>query len=71
MTQCQFFYIFIIGSKGRERKGGRMIASEFENRSPAQLASRANDCAFQAGCFGCAGGLSAWIVSRGHPESLM
>jgi hypothetical protein len=25
---------------------------------------------FQAGCLGCAGGLSARIVSRGHPESL-
>jgi hypothetical protein len=26
MTQRQFFFIFIIRSKGRERKGGKMIA---------------------------------------------
>jgi hypothetical protein len=29
------FFIFIIRSKGRERKGGRMIDSEFDDRSPA------------------------------------
>jgi hypothetical protein len=37
MTQGQFFFIFIIRSKGREREGGRMIASEFDDRSPAQV----------------------------------
>jgi hypothetical protein len=36
MTQRQFFFIFIIRSKGRERKGGRMIAWEFD-RSQAQV----------------------------------
>jgi hypothetical protein len=36
MTQRRFFFIVIIHSKGRERKGGRMIASEFDDRSPAQ-----------------------------------
>jgi hypothetical protein len=70
MTQHQFFFIFIIRSKGRERKGGRMIASEFDDPSLAQVASRRNDHTFQVGCLGCAGGRSACIVSRGHPESL-
>jgi hypothetical protein len=38
MTQGQFFFIFIIiQSKSREREGGRMIASEFDDRSPAQV----------------------------------
>jgi hypothetical protein len=37
MTQRQFFFIFIIRSKGRERKGGRMIAWEFDDRSQAQV----------------------------------
>jgi len=27
MTQLQFFFIFIMRSKGRERKGGKMIAA--------------------------------------------
>jgi hypothetical protein len=35
MTQRQFFFIFIIRSKGRERKGAGMIVSEFDDRSPA------------------------------------
>jgi hypothetical protein len=46
-----------------------MIASEFDDRSSARV-ERANDHKFQAGCLGCAGGLSARMVSRGHPESL-
>jgi hypothetical protein len=71
MTQRRFFFIFIIRSKGRERKGGgRMIAVEFDNRSPAQVRDRPNDHKSQAGCLSYAGGLSAHIVSRGHPESL-
>jgi hypothetical protein len=71
MTQRQFLFIFIIRSKGRERKGGRMIAWEFDDRSRRkyQVKSRPNDHMFEAG-LGCAGGLSARIVSRGHPESL-
>jgi hypothetical protein len=69
MTQRRFFFIFIIRSKGREREGGRMIASEFDGRSPAQVENRPNDHN-QTGCLGCAGGLSARIVSRGHAESL-
>src|SRR5262249_32278789 len=36
MTQRQIFFIFIMRSKGCERKGGTMIASEFGDRSPAQ-----------------------------------
>jgi hypothetical protein len=36
MTRRQFFFIFIIRSKGRDRKGGRMVASEFDDRSPAK-----------------------------------
>jgi hypothetical protein len=36
MTQRQFFFIFIVRSKGRERKGDRMIAAEFGDRSLAQ-----------------------------------
>jgi hypothetical protein len=47
-----------------------MIASEFDDRSPAQVENRPNDYKFQAGCLGCAGGLSARMDSRGHPESL-
>jgi len=35
MTQRQFFFIFIIRSKGRERKGGWMIASEFDDLAGA------------------------------------
>jgi hypothetical protein len=42
MTQGQIFFIFIMGSKGCERKGGMMIASEFGDRSPAQQ-NGAND----------------------------
>jgi hypothetical protein len=45
-----------------------MIASEFDDRSPARVEKRPNDHKFQA--LGCAGGLSARMVSRGHPESL-
>jgi len=71
MTQRQLFFIFIIRSKSRERKGGRMITSEVDDRSPAQRESRPNDHAFQAGRLGCAERLSARSVSRGHPESLM
>jgi hypothetical protein len=48
-----------------------MIASEFDDRSPARVKNRPNDHKFQAGCLGCAGDLSARMVSRGHPESLM
>jgi hypothetical protein len=70
MTQRRFFFIFINWSKGREREGGRMIASEFDDRSSAQVESRPNDRTFQAGCLGCSGGLSARIVSRGHPQLL-
>jgi hypothetical protein len=40
MTQRQFFFIFIMRSKGREREGGWMIASEFDDRSPAQMITR-------------------------------
>jgi hypothetical protein len=47
-----------------------MIASEFDDRSPARVENRPNDHKFQAGCLGCAAGLSARMVSRGHPESL-
>jgi hypothetical protein len=46
MTQRQFFFIFIIGSKAPERKGGRMIAAEFDDRSPAQVENRPNDHKF-------------------------
>src|SRR5262249_48817579 len=42
MTQGQIFFIFIMRSKGCERKGGMMIASEFGDRSPAQQ-NGAND----------------------------
>jgi hypothetical protein len=69
MTQRQFFFIFIMRSKGRERKGGRMIASEFGDRSPAQQ-NRANDHKFQAVCLACASGLFGRRVSRSHSESL-
>jgi hypothetical protein len=40
MTRRQFFFIFIIRSKGRDRKGGRMVASEFDDRSPAKRAGQ-------------------------------
>jgi len=36
MTQRQIRFIFIMRSKGCERKGGTMIALEFDDRSPAQ-----------------------------------
>src|SRR6516162_8726858 len=38
-----------------------MIASEFDDR-PARVENRPNDHKFQAGCLGCAGGLSARMV---------
>jgi hypothetical protein len=47
MTQRQIFFIFIMRSKGCERKGGTMIASEFGDRSPAQQ-NGANDHKFRA-----------------------
>jgi hypothetical protein len=56
--------------KGSRTRGGRMIASEFDDRSPSQVESRPNDRTFQAGCLGCSGGLSARIVSRGYLQLL-
>jgi hypothetical protein len=47
MTRRQIFFIFIMRSKGRERQGGTMIASEFGDRLPAQQ-NGANDHKFQA-----------------------
>jgi len=70
MTRRQFFFIFIIGSKGLERKGGRMIAAEFDDRLSTQVENRPNDHKFYASCIGCAGGISVHVVSRGHPEAL-
>jgi hypothetical protein len=67
MTQGQIFFIFIMRSKGCERKGGTMIASEFGDRSQAQQ-NRANDHKFQAVCSACANGLFARSASRGHSE---
>jgi hypothetical protein len=67
MTQRQIFFIFIMRSKGCERKGGTMIASEFGDRSPAQL-NRANDQKFQAVCPACADGLFARSAPRGRSE---
>jgi hypothetical protein len=67
MTQRQIFFIIIMRSKGRERKGGTMIASEFGDRSPAQQ-NRANDQKFQAVCPACADGLFARSAPRGHSE---
>jgi hypothetical protein len=70
MTQRQIFFIFIMRSKGCERKGGStMIASEFGDRSPAQQ-NGANDHKFQAVCPACADGLFARSASRGHSESV-
>jgi len=37
MTQRQFFFIFIMRSKGRERKGGRMIASFARRNRTGQM----------------------------------
>jgi hypothetical protein len=67
MTQRQIFFIFIMRSKGCERKGGTMIASEFGDSSPAQQ-NRANDQKFQAVCPACADGLFARSAPRGHSE---
>jgi hypothetical protein len=47
-----------------------MIAAEFNDHSLAQVENRANDHKFRAVCLVCAGGLSARIISLGHPESL-
>jgi hypothetical protein len=67
MTQRQIFFMFIMRSKGCERKGGTMIASEFGDRSPAQQ-NRANDHKFQAVCPACADGLFPRSAPRGHSE---
>jgi hypothetical protein len=69
MTQRQFFFIFIMRSKGRERKDGTMIASELGDRSPAHQ-NGANDHKFQAVCPACADGLFAYSASSGDSESL-
>jgi hypothetical protein len=69
MTQRQIFFIFIMRSKGCERKSGTMIGSEFGDRSPAQQ-NRTNDQKFQAVCPACADGLFACSASHGHSESL-
>jgi len=53
MTQRQFFFIFIMRSKGRERNGGRMLASEFGDRSPAQHGTGQMITSFK---------VSAWLV---------
>jgi len=56
MTQRQFFFIFIMRSKGRKLKGSRMIALEFGDRSQAQQ-NRANESRSSTDCLACAGGL--------------
>jgi hypothetical protein len=55
--------------KGRERNGGKMIASEFGDRSPAQHGTGQMITSFQA-CLACASGLFGRRVSRSHSESL-
>jgi hypothetical protein len=69
MTQRQFFFIFNIRSKGRELKGGRMVASGFNHRSPAQVENRQMITRFKLLALAVLAAL-ARIVSRGHPESL-
>jgi hypothetical protein len=70
MTQRRFFFIVIIRSKIAKRKGGRMIASEFDDRSSAQAETSPMITRFKPGASVVLDGLSARIVSRGHPESL-
>jgi hypothetical protein len=63
MTQRQFFFIFFIRSKGREREGGRMIAWEFDDVPRRKYRADPMITRLKPA-------LSARIVSRGHPESL-
>jgi hypothetical protein len=56
--------------KGPRTRGRRMIASEFDGRSPAQVETGPMVTRFKPVASVLLGGLSARIVSRGHPESL-
>jgi len=69
MTQRQIRFIFIMRSKGCERKGGTMIALEFDDRSPAQQ-NEQMITSFKLFTPACADGLFAYSASSGHSESL-